>query len=234
MNFNFMKKILFANWKMNPMTENEAVKLARASDVKDAVLIPPFPFLKAVKNVLKNASLGAQDVFYEEEGAYTGEVSPQMLKKLEVKYVVVGHSERRRLGESDEMIAKKMKAGTDVGLKVILCVGEPLSVYKKGKKVTEEFIKKQFRFIKDKKNLIIAYEPIWAVGTGKNADPEDAARVARFIKSIVSVPVLYGGSTNSKNAEDFLKKKEIAGLLIGGASIDAKEFQKMIKIAKRF
>jgi len=234
MNLNFMKKLLFANWKMNPITESEAVKLARASDVKNAVLIPPFPFLKAVKSVLKNASLGAQDVFYEEKGAFTGEISPQMLKKLGVKYVVVGHSERRRLGETDEVIAKKVKAGISAGLKVILCVGEPLSVYKKGKKATEEFIKKQLKFIKDKKNLIIAYEPIWAVGTGKNANPEDAARVARFIKNIVSVPVLYGGSTNSKNTEIFLKKKEIAGLLIGGASIDAREFQKMIKIAERF
>ncbi|MEW6617105.1 MAG: triose-phosphate isomerase [Patescibacteria group bacterium] len=226
-------KILFGNWKMNPQSEVEAVKLARASDVKNAVLIPPFPFLKAVKNVLKNASVGAQDVFYEEKGAFTGEVSPEMLKKLGVKYVVIGHSERRRLGENDEVIAKKVKVGIHAGLKVILCVGEPLSVYKKGKKATEEFIKKQLKFVKDKKNLIIAYEPIWAVGTGKNADPEDAACVARFIKNIVSVPVLYGGSTNSKNAEGFLRKKEIAGLLIGGASIDAKEFQKMIKIAKQ-
>ncbi len=232
--YNKQMKILFGNWKMNPVTENEAVKLARASDVKDAVLIPPFPFLKAVKNVLKNASLGAQDVFYEEKGAYTGEVSPAMLKKLGVKYVVVGHSERRRLGENDEMIAKKVKAGIDAGLKIILCVGEPLSIYKKGKKATEEFIKKQLSFIENYKlkigNLIIAYEPIWAVGTGKNADPEDVARIARFVKNIISVPVLYGGSTNSKNTEDFLKKKEISGLLIGGASIDAKEFQKMIKI----
>jgi len=227
-----MNKLLFANWKMNPQSEVEAVKLARAGDFKNAVIIPPFPFLKAVKSVLKNASLGAQDVFYEEKGAYTGEVSPSMLKKLGVKYVVVGHSERRRLGESDEMIAKKVRAGIDAGLKVILCVGESLGVYKKGKKATEVFIKKQFKFIKDKKNLIVAYEPIWAVGTGKNADPEDAARVARFIKSIISVPVLYGGSTNSKNTGDFLKKKEIAGLLIGGASIDVGEFQEMIRIVE--
>lgn len=239
-----MKNILFANWKMSPITENEAVKLARASDVKNAVIIPPFPFLKAVKNVLKNASIGAQDVFYEEKGAFTGEVSPQMLKKLGVKYVVVGHSERRRLGESDEMIAKKVKAGIDAGLKVMLCVGEPLSVYKKGKKATEEFIKKQLSFIENYKlkigNLIIAYEPIWAVGTGKNADPEDAARVARFIQELLvkskksKAKILYGGSTNSKNTKSFLEKKEIAGLLIGGASINVGEFKKMIKIAERF
>jgi len=233
-----MKKILFANWKMNPTSEKEAIKLARASDVKNAVVIPPFPFLKAVKNVLKNASLGAQDVFYEEKGAFTGEVSPEMLKKLGVKCVVVGHSERRRLGESDEIIAKKIKAGISAGLKVILCVGEPLSIRKRGNAEIKKYIAKQLKVTKNlkrkTKSLIIAYEPIWAVGTGKNADPEDAARVARFIKSIISVPVLYGGSTNSKNTEDFLKKKEIAGLLIGGASIDAKEFQKMITIAKQF
>ncbi len=229
-----MKKILFANWKMNPLSEQEAVKLARASDFKNAVIIPPFVFLKSVKNVLKNASLGAQDTFFEEKGAFTGEVSPMMLKKLGVRYVIVGHSERRRLGESDEMIAKKVKAGIHAGLKVILCVGEPLSVYKKGKRAMEEFIKKQLRFIKDKKNLIVAYEPIWAVGTGKNADPEDAVHMAQFIKNIVSVPVLYGGSTNSKNAKSFLEKKEIAGFLIGGASLNGKEFQKMINVAERF
>lgn len=229
-----MKKILFANWKMNPLSEQEAVKLARASDFKNAVIIPPFVFLKSVKNVLKNASLGAQDAFFEEKGAFTGEVSPMMLKKLGVRYVIVGHSEHRRLGESDEMIAKKVKAGIHAGLKVILCVGEPLSVYKKGKRAMEEFIKKQLRFIKDKKNLIVAYEPIWAVGTGKNADPEDAVHMAQFIKNIVSVPVLYGGSTNSKNAKSFLEKKEIAGFLIGGASLNGKEFQKMINVAERF
>jgi triosephosphate isomerase len=242
MNLNFMKKILFANWKMNPKTENEAVKLARASDFENAVVIPPFPFLKEVKNVLKNASLGAQDVFYEEKGAYTGEVSPVMLKKLGVKYVVVGHSERRRLGESDEMIAKKVKAGLDAGLKVILCVGEPVGIYKKGKRAIEVFIEKQLSFIKNYKlkigNLTIAYEPIWAVGTGRNADPEDAARVVQFIQKSLfknqksKVKILYGGSTNSKNTKSFLDKKEISGLLIGGASIDAKEFRKMIKIAE--
>ncbi len=219
---------------MNPQSEPEAVKLARAEDLKNAVIIPPFPFLGPVKKILKQAPLGAQNVFYEEKGAYTGEVSPAMLKKLGVRYVIIGHSERRRLGEDDAMIAKKVSAATAAGLIVILCVGEPAGIYKKGNRATELFIRKQLRFLKNKKNLIVAYEPIWAIGTGKNAHPEDAARVAQLIKSIISVPVLYGGSTNSKNAKSFLEKKEISGLLVGGASLDAKEFLRMIKIAERF
>lgn len=229
-----MKKLLIANWKMNPQSEPEAVKLARAGDYKGTVIVPPFHFLKAVGDVLKNASLGAQDVFYEMKGAYTGEISPVMLKKIGTKYVIVGHSERRSLGENDAMIAKKVSAGMSAGLTVILCVGEPLEIYKQGRKATEGFIKKQLKLIKNKKNLIVAYEPIWAVGTGKNADPEDAARVARLIKSIIPVPVLYGGSTNSKNAKSFLEKKEIFGLLIGGASLYPKEFKEMKDIAKSF
>ncbi len=227
-----MKKIIIANWKMNPSTEGEAVKLAKAEDEKNVVIVPPFPFLKSVKNVLRNASLGAQDVFYEKEGAYTGEVSPVMLEKLGVAYVIVGHSERRRLGEDDAMIAKKVRAAMDTGLKVILCVGEPLNVRRKGKRAVDVFIKKQLSYIKNKKNLIIAYEPVWAIGTGKNADPDDAARVAEVIRKKLPVPVLYGGSTNSRNAKSFLEKKEIAGLLVGGASIDPREFGKMVTIAR--
>jgi triosephosphate isomerase len=227
-------KTLFANWKMNPQSESEAVKLARAEDLKNAVIVPPFPFLGAVKKILKHAPLGAQDVFYEKGGAYTGEVSPTMLKRLGVRYVIIGHSERRRLGEDDAMIAKKVNAAVAAGFTVVLCVGEPARIYKKGKRATELFIKKQLRFIKNKKNLIVAYEPIWAIGTGKNADPEIAVRVSRCIKGILPVPVLYGGSTNSKNMDGFLEKKEIVGLLIGGASLNAKEFLKMIKIAQRF
>lgn len=230
-----MKKILIANWKMNPVSEKEAIKLARTEDFRSAVIVPPFPFLGAVKKVLKNASLGAQNAFYEEKGAYTGEISPVMLKKLGVKYIIIGHSERRALGESDVTIARKVNAAMGAGCVAVLCVGEPLSVKKKGDAEVKKYIGTQLKIFKNSKskNLIIAYEPIWAIGTGKNANPEDAAYVARCIQSIVRVPVLYGGSTNSKNAEGFLIRKEVSGLLVGGASLNAREFQKMLKIAKR-
>lgn len=225
-----MKKILIANWKMNPETEIKAVKLARAIDANNVIIVPPFPFLKSVGDVLKKSLLGAQDIFYKESGAYTGEVSPTMIKKLGVKYVIIGHSERRALGESDKVIARKVDAALDIGLNVVLCVGEPLSIYKKGEIRVHKFIKKQLSLIRKRRGITIAYEPIWAIGTGKNANPEYAARIARFIKSTVSAPVLYGGSTNSKNTKEFLEKKEFAGLLVGGASLDIKEFRKMIKI----
>ncbi len=227
-----MKKIIVANWKMNPLTEREAVRIARAEDKNNVVIVPPFPFLGAVRGVLKNASLGAQDAFFEEKGAYTGEVSSAMLKKFGVRYAIVGHSERRRLGESDEMIAKKAKAGVDAGLKVILCVGEPMDIRRRGRNAAGAFIRKQLSRVKRSKSLIVAYEPIWAIGTGKNADPEEAAYVADVIRKMLHVPVLYGGSTNSRNAKSFLEKKEITGLLVGGASIDPKEFKKMAVIAR--
>lgn len=227
-----MKKLLIANWKMNPVFEKDAVKLAQGSDIKNTVIAPPFLFLKSIKSVLKNATLCAQDVFYEEQGAYTGEVSPLMLKKLGVKYVLVGHSERRHLGESDGMILKKMRTTLDAGLKVVLCVGEPLSVRKKGDIEVKKYIKNQLRGVSYSKSLIVAYEPIWAIGTGRYANPEDALSVVQYIKSIISVPVLYGGSTNSQNAKGFLEKKEIDGLLIGRTSLNAKEFEKIAKIAE--
>lgn len=245
-----MNKLIIANWKMNPQTIAEAVRLARAEDKKGVVIVPPFPFLKSVKGVLKNASLGAQDVFFEEKGAYTGEVSPVMLKKLGASYAIVGHSERRRLGESDKIIAKKVKAGMDAGLKVILCVGEPKRVSGIGyqaSSIAKRYVKKQLtedvKGIRNKelgiRNLIIAYEPVWAIGTGKNASPEDAAEIAAFIHQLFNskfhIPnsrVLYGGSTNSRNARSFLEREGIDGLLVGGASIDPKEFVKMIKIGE--
>lgn len=246
-----MRKLIVGNWKMNPQSEAEAVRLARTEDKEGVVIVPPFPFLGAVKKVLKHASLGAQDVFFEKKGAYTGEVSPIMLKKLGVTYAIVGHSERRRLGESDEMIAKKVKASTDAGLKVILCVGE--SKRESGIKNKElgnakRYLRKQLemdlRSIHNSRflihnSLIVAYEPIWAIGTGKNASPDDAAEMAGFLRQFLDsrfqihdFKVLYGGSTNPRNAESFLGKKEIAGLLVGGASINKKEFGEMIKIGK--
>ena len=234
---------------MNPKTSREATKLARAIDAKNVVICPSFPFLGAVKKAIKKARLGSQDVFWEEKGAYTGEVSPAMLKNSGIEYVIVGHSERRRwLNETDEMINKKVLATLRAGLKVILCVGEPLIVRRQGLAAAKKYVKSQLQKdlsgisnLKPKtQNLIIAYEPIWAIGTGRSDKPEETFAMAKFIKQflhskfyILNSKVLYGGSVNSKNVWDFVKYKEIDGALVGGASLNAKEFRKIIKRVRR-
>lgn len=256
-----MKKLIVANWKMNPASESEAVHLAKFSDEKNVVICPPFPFLGAVKSVLRKADLGAQDVFWQNPipgGAFTGEISINMLKKVGAAYVILGHSERRHyLAETDEIINQKLKAALAFGLKVVLCVGEPLSVRTEGLKSAENFVKSQL--VKDLKNtsnllrpsgasgdggkpttqnLIIAYEPIWAIGTGKPDKPEDSATKVSFIKAFLSTKtynlkphVLYGGSVTSANSPRIFECKEIDGVLVGGASLKAEEFKKIIKIA---
>lgn len=253
---NFVKKLIVANWKLNPQTIREAVTLAQASDQQNTVICPPFCFLPTVKKYIKRASLGAQDCFWEEGGAYTGKVSPVMLKNLGVEYVIVGHSERRKwLGETDEMINRKIKAAAKIGLKIILCVGESPAVHQRGIRAVKKFIGSQL--LKDltgtrgkllAKNLVIAYEPIWAISTTyskksrDNSDtPQDAAGMINFIKKflhstlyILHSKVLYGGSVTSKNAENFLKYKEIDGALVGGASLKLKEIKKIIQFSSRY
>lgn len=242
-----MRKLIIANWKMNPGGIKEAVKLAGASDFKGAVIAPPYVFIPAVKAVLKKAALGAQDAFWEESGAYTGEISPGTLKKMGVGYVVIGHSERRRrLSETDEMINKKLLASLKSGLKVILCVGEDKSIRKKGFSAAKNFVrnqlKKNLRGVKSSvishRSLVIAYEPIWAIGTGRPARPRDAVLMHAFIKKfLASKPyvlrprIVYGGSVNSGNIGSFLANPEVEGALVGGASLNASEFRKILKIA---
>lgn len=249
-----MTKILAFNWKMNPGKLKTAISLARASDFKGAVIIPPFIFIEEIAKVLKKANLGAQDLSWEnppvDRGAFTGEVSATELKNLGVEYVIVGHSERRlKLNETDEMINKKVLTALKAGLKVILCIGEGLAIRKKGKKSVEKFIKSQLQ--KDLKginkllvishkslshNLVIAYEPIWAIGTGRSDTPEDAVEIIKYIKQILVdsvytlIPkVLYGGSVSGKNIKNFVKYKEIDGFLVGGASLKSIEINKIIK-----
>ena len=185
-------------------------------------------------------AVGAQDVFWEEQGAFTSEVGPAMLRSLGAKYVILGHSERRKFEkETDATINKKIACAAHDGLKIILCVGEPRSVREKGEDIAKKFVAQQL--LKDLKNiplkaggLCVAYEPIWAIGTGKNARPEDARNMAIFIKSLVKkikhVPsrFLYGGSVNGKNVADYVQLKEIDGALVGGASLKAEEFKKII------
>lgn len=244
-----MKKIIVANWKMNPQNLREAktlfnsVKkgLKRYSNILKnirIVICPPFVYLPSLLNLAKNSkiALGAQDLFWEEAGAFTGEISPKMIKNLGCQYVIIGHSERHRiLKETDEMINKKLKAALKAKLKPILCIGETEKERKQGK--TFQILKKQLRRdLKDISNfefrilnLILAYEPIWAIGTKNPCQPKEAEKVLTFLRGILKKnPILYGGSVNSKNARDYIKIG-FDGLLVGGASLNAKEFLAILK-----
>jgi len=241
-------KLLIANWKMNPENAKEAVKLARAENLSSVVICPPFVYLESVAKLLKTdnlklkAQLGAQNIFLSEPRAATGEISPAMLKKIGAEYVIIGHSERRRLlGETDELINRKVLAALKVGLKVVLCVGEPQRETRdkrQGLRAAKNYIRKQLEkdlrgislsLVAGRLSLIIAYEPIWAIGTGVPDNPKSAVEMISFIKNFLKTKVLYGGSVTAKNAAGFLNCPEIDGALVGGASLNAKEFKKIHK-----
>ncbi len=248
------KALLAANWKMNPADGGDALELVRgvlptASDHVDQVevaLFPPFPWLLGVAELLDQSGvkLGAQNCFWEMSGAYTGEVSPAMLKGW-CQWVLVGHSERRGyLGETDEMVAKKAAAALACDLGVILCVGELDEHYVAG--TGNEVVTGQVKAglancsADDSSRLVIAYEPIWAIGTGKSADPEHAYKTMRLIRRTVGevigagaarkVRVLYGGSVNAGNVESYVELPLCDGCLVGGASLKAEEFAEIIKV----
>ncbi|MBI3088731.1 MAG: triosephosphate isomerase [Candidatus Colwellbacteria bacterium] len=243
-----MGKLIVANWKSNPSTLQEVLKLARASDFKNVVIAPPYPYLEKVGKLLKHASLGSQNAFWEKEGPYTGEVSLNQLKNLKVKYVIIGHSERRQLGETDKVISRKVKAGLGSGFKVILCVGENWSTRRKGITAAKRFVanqlKKDLKQIRNSKlkirNLAIAYEPVWAISTsrgGKPDTPRESAQIMSFIRGLLyskfeirNSKLIYGGSVNPKNAKSFLSEPEIDGALVGGASLIPQQFKTIIKI----
>ena len=244
-----MVKLLIANWKMKPRTAKEAVKLATASDIKGVFIAPPYAFLPIVKSALKKATLGAQDFFQEDPtqgGAFTGAVSVAMVKSLGVKFSIIGHSERRAyFAETDEQITKKILLAYENGILPVFCVGEPQSVRQRGIAEAKAFVALQLAKDLSKvpqraKKIVVAYEPIWAIGTGNNDTPENAADMARHIKSVIaknnhglSIEVLYGGSVNSKNIAAFAKEHDINGFLVGGASIDIKEWKAMMAIVKK-
>jgi len=237
--------LIVANWKAYITDSKKATDLVGAvskTKIKksaEVVICPPFVYLP----VLSSVRLGVQDIFWEESGAYTGEITTAMLGKLGVKYAIVGHSERRnRLGETDEMINKKLKHVLASGLTAILCVGEreredrksvPAIVAEQARAdlagVPQQLIKK----------LVIAYEPIWAIGTGVADTPDDALSAALYIRKTVadiygakiasSLRVLYGGSVNSQNAPSFINQNGLDGLLIGKASTDKKDFLEILK-----
>lgn len=233
-----MKKIIIANYKMNPLSASQAIKLAEAEDWPEVFMAPPPVFLLEVKKVLKRAGLAAQDVsaLSDSVGPATGELSAAMLKKLGVRLVLIGHSERRALGETNEEISKKIKAVSAAGLKAVLCVGEPLNIRQKGLSAVKKFLAGQLKPVlsgkTETKNLYIAYEPIWAIGTGKACGAAAAAEIAAYLSSLAGAPVLYGGSVSAENAREFLSRPELSGLLVGGLSLKPKEFKKIILDAR--
>ncbi len=246
-----MKKILIAgNWKMHK-TPSESISfvknlLERMGNYEDreVLVCPPYTSLYPVSNIVKDTPLllGAQNVFYEEKGAFTGEISPLMLKEIGVEFVICGHSERRNIfGETDEMINKKIKKVVEFGMKPIFCIGEKLE--EREKEETFEVIKKQLEKglsgFKEIEKLTIAYEPVWAIGTGKNATPEQAEEVHLFIRKWIkenygedaanNIRILYGGSVKPENIDDLIKEKNIDGVLVGGASLDVDKFLRIIE-----
>jgi triosephosphate isomerase len=214
-----MKNLIVANWKMNPVGLVEAERLLTSIDrgigrlnKTEVVVCPPFPYLVNLSKRSKKTVLGAQDCFWQESGAFTGEVSPEMLKALGCQYVIVGHSERRKYQkESSEMINKKIKAVLNVGLKPILCVASLAQ------------LKKELLGIN--KEVIVAYEPLYAIGTGKACSPKKAKKMR---ESMPVLQVLYGGSVVPGNAVDYITEAGFQGLLVGGASLKAREFLQII------
>ena len=246
-------KIVIANWKMNKTVSesqkfiSELINDSTLKNYKNVIICPSFlSIMSILKKCLKNnIKLGAQNCFYEDIGSFTGEVSPIMLKKAGIEYVIIGHSERRiKLNETPDIINKKLFAALKNKLKVILCVGETKTEKDCGteKSVILNQINSAVYDLQEidlLNNLVIAYEPVWAIGNSNaNVDPLYAEKMCAFIKDFININfrkkinVLYGGSLNSKNAEIFLKMENIDGGLIGGASLDIKEFSEIIKISQ--
>ncbi len=248
-----MRKLFIAgNWKMNK-TISEAVELVNSLkrevvDIEsvDIVVCPVFTALSEVADLVidSNIGLGAQNVYWEEVGAFTGEVSPKMLKDAGCKYVIIGHSERRKyFGETNETVLKKIKAVQSAGLSPIVCVGETLDEreQKKTIEVIEKQLKDGLKEIKDDnlEDIIIAYEPVWAIGTGKTATPEQAEEIHKFIRGWIKenyssdiseeIRIIYGGSVKSSNAKDLMSQPDIDGALVGGASLESQLFVELIK-----
>jgi len=243
--------LIAGNWKMNTTVE-EAVTLIKTMQSPlhkiqgvEKVICPPFVSLMAARAIIRGSTvkLGAQDVYFEEKGAFTGEISPGMLVDL-CEYVIIGHSERRQyFGDTDESVSKKVKAAVTAGLRPILCVGETLE--EKEADQAREIIGRQLMVCSDRlylmSGMVIAYEPIWAIGTGKSATADDANRTIGFIRQFISrlhgsgiantARILYGGSVTSTNISDFIRQPEIDGALVGGASLRADEFVSIVKQA---
>ena len=245
--------IIAGNWKMTT-TIAEAKSLVAAMKPRleavegvRSVVCPPFVSLATVAQVLRGSSvgLGAQNMYHEDKGAYTGEVSPKMLAEV-CQFVILGHSERRQLfGETDELVNQKVQAAIRVGLNPVLCVGEGLPDREQGR--AEAVVEGQLRGcltgIGPSEGLVVAYEPVWAIGTGRAATPDVAQSMMAHLREVLSslhgeeaassVPLLYGGSVNPGNISDFMHQRDVNGALVGGASLDADSFVELVQKAAR-
>jgi triosephosphate isomerase len=242
--------IIAGNWKMHMTTDcakdfiKEIKEEVKGTDV-EVVICPPFTLLHTLKELTEgtNIKIGAQNMHWEENGAFTGEVSPIMLKDLGIEYCIIGHSERRQyFNETNSTVNKKIISAINHGIKPILCVGESLDERKAGK--IEAVIKKQVEEAlngvasDDMKNIVIAYEPIWAIGTGETATSEEANRVIAYIRNIVKelydeniseeIRIQYGGSVKPHNIEELMDQEDIDGALVGGASLKAQSFAQIV------
>ena len=244
------RKVIAGNWKMNKSPKDVEEFMERfpglVSDTENEVIlcVPFIDLCKAVKlSKGTNVKIGAQNMHFKDSGAYTGEISPKMLNDLNVEYVIIGHSERREyFNETDETVNLKIKAALTHDLKPIVCVGETLEQREAG--ITKEFVTGQVRnalkeITEDElKKIIIAYEPIWAIGTGKTASKEDANEVCKWMREELralygdvadEIIIQYGGSVKSSNAKDLFEMSDIDGGLVGGASLEPEEFSKIVK-----
>lgn len=246
------KKVIAGNWKMNKVLSEanhfieEIAEEIEDNDKVEAVVCSPFPFLASLVEKTKgtNVKVGAQNMHFEEDGAFTGEVSPVMLKDLGVTHVIIGHSERREMfGETDELVNKKTHAAFAHDLTPIVCVGESLEEREAGEtmEIVETQVKEAIEGLTADQvaSMIIAYEPIWAIGTGKTASSEDANEVCTNIRKLIAdlhseevaekIIIQYGGSVNPENVSDLLSQSDIDGGLVGGASLEAESFLKLVE-----
>jgi triosephosphate isomerase len=240
------KNLIVGNWKMNPSSQKEAkeifdairegVKELKIAELVEVVICPPAVCLYASAFGEGIVSMGAQNIYFEDKGAFTGEISAEMVKDLGAEYVIIGHSERRiYFGETDLDINKKIKKALEVGLKVIFCIGETEEERDAGKKneILEKQIKRGLDGVDNMDNLNIAYEPVWAIGTGNNCGVEETKESVNFIRKLVPESrILYGGSVKSENSGAYIKDAGTNGLLVGGASLNADEFVRIVKSAE--
>ena len=232
--------LIAGNWKMFK-TASETARFCQelkrrlhALAAVDVAVCPPFTSLAPAVSTLADTEIAvaAQNVHWEAEGAYTGEVSAPMLRELGVYGAIVGHSERRQyFGETDESVARRAEAALEAGLSVIACVGELEEERERGE--TEEILRRQVAALQPHESLVIAYEPVWAIGTGRTATADQAQQAHAFIRTLVDVPVLYGGSVRPDNAADLLAEPDIDGALVGGASLEVESFAAICETAAR-
>ncbi len=228
--------LIAGNWKMykGPAETAEFCLGLREQELEgvDVVVCPPFVSLAVAVQLLAGTEIAvaAQNVHWDAEGAYTGEVSAEMLRELGVYGAIVGHSERRQyFGETDETVANRVHAALEAGLFVIACIGETEAEREQG--ATEDVLRRQLAVLEPDDNLALAYEPVWAIGTGKTATPATAQEAHAFIKSLLDAPVLYGGSVKPDNAAELLAQPDVDGALVGGAALELESFTAICRAA---